>query len=78
MRMGAEIPRYNLEALPDVSLHIMLELHVQAYPSCFMIFLKQSTMPLYASSPVALLVCNCLGGFRWRYRGVVRPLTLGS
>jgi hypothetical protein len=68
IRMGAEIPRYNLDALPDVNLYAMMLAHSQAYPSCLMIFLKQSTMPLYASSPVVLLVCSCLGGFRYGHR----------
>ena len=68
MRMGAEIPRYNLEALPDVNPASKSYVSNQAYPSCLMIFLKQSTMPLYASSPVALLVCSCLGTFRWLSR----------
>jgi hypothetical protein len=62
IRMGAEIPRYNLDALPTVNLLAMLSSHNQAYPSFLMIFLKQSNMPLYASSPTALLVCSCLKG----------------
>jgi hypothetical protein len=69
MRMGAEIPRYNLEALPDVNLHGVMLSFSQAYPSFLMIFLKQSTMPLYASSPVALLVCSCLVGLRYSHSG---------
>lgn len=45
--MGAEIPRYNLEKLPSVSIQASnYESRAVAYPSFLIIFLKQSTMPL--------------------------------
>jgi hypothetical protein len=78
MRMGAEMPRYNLEALQHVNVPPRCMARAQAYPSCLMIFLKQSTMPLYASSPVALLVWSCLGGFRNSHRWWCARLTRES
>lgn len=53
MRMGALIPRYSLEALEDISTFIPMSQHL-AYPSFFTILRKQSSIPLYASSPTAV------------------------
>lgn len=45
MRMGALIPRYNLEALPGISISDGA-LKDFAYPSFLTILRKQSSMPL--------------------------------
>jgi hypothetical protein len=54
IRIGALIPRYNLDALRNVS-HSARDVQLSLpYPSFFTILRKQSSMPLYASSPVAV------------------------
>lgn len=62
IRMGAEMPRYSLENLVvSISARFGLSSITRgAHPSCLMIFLKQSTMPLYRSLPTAVWSWSCL------------------
>ncbi len=58
--MGASMPRYSRENLHhDQPLDFLGRIEVTC-PSFLTIFLKQSTMPEYAFSPVAVPDCSCL------------------